>query len=280
MFRKLFLAATLTTSAGLLAQTQYGVPGQAAGAPQPTPGTVNVVTPGPNVYVVGSGLYGTGVYLGAPFPVAPSQNAVPPAAGTVGISYGAPAEYGAGYSAATPLYYSNAASPYYNATPVYVESGATVAGTGRQINDLGPSYYESTTGPAGPELSVAEVAAQYKAAGPHNVRTFTNADAQRLSRNWTVSGVIIATNIAPPATPTSPAENPASGIEKPEAAPPPAAAPPAPQPQASTEPATPSPASESGGMNALPATSSWLPLLGLVGLLTGSVGLWLTRLRR
>ena len=129
MFPRMFLPACLMVST-VCAQTQHG-PGM---QPQQSP-AVNVVVPSsPNVVVVGGGLYGTAVYPLGYLPIAPSQNWTPPLAGTAGISFLAPPTYpGAGYSYANQLYYSNPASPYYNATPVYASGEASGAEEGRAI---------------------------------------------------------------------------------------------------------------------------------------------------
>jgi hypothetical protein len=278
MFQKLLVFAALALPAGLLAQNQPYPGGQS----QQTPPTVNVVTPGPNVYVVSGGLYGTGLYPLPYLPIAPSQNAAPPQAGTAGISFNAPTTYsGPGYSYSTPLYSSNAASPYYNATPVVPGSETTVAESGRQIIDLGPSYYASAsaaTVAAAPAPSLAEVAAQYRTSGRRSARTYTNADAWRLGGSQVVPGIIAANVLPapPPAAPSEPEQTqaPAAGQTPP--------SPPAEPPRSATEAVPPPPnhAAESGKASSLPATSTLLPLLGTLGLLSGALGLWIARFRR
>jgi hypothetical protein len=307
MFRKFALLAALTISAGVMAQNQ---PNPGAQAQQPP--TVNVVTPpSQNIYVVSGGLYGTGLYPLPYLPMAPSQNAAPPQAGTAGISFNSPTTYsGPGYSYSTPLYYSNPASPYYNATAVVPGPETTAPESGRAINDFGPSYYvggsASAAVAAAPAPSLGEVAAQYRSQEKRGVRTYTNADAWRLEGSKVIPG-IIAANVLPAPPPGPPAETEQPQETKPLATPnaPPAnpdqapptsqtpppvtpeqTAPPAvpPQPEPSREPqATPPPQNrdeQRASTTMLPETSTLLPLLGAAGLLSGAAGLWIARFRR
>jgi hypothetical protein len=290
MFRKVLLFAGLIASASVFAQNQPNSGAQ----PQQAPATVNVVTPpGPNIYVVSGGLYGTGLYPLPYLPMAPSQNAAPPQAGTAGISYNSPTTYsGPGYSYSTPLYYSNPASPYYNATPVYPGAETTVAESGRQIVDMGPSYYVSAStaaaaAAAAPPPSVAEIAAQYRAPRPHNARMYTNADAEGRPGSLEISGILVIGNM-----PSPPAQSPPAQAEKPQTSTPNAGqisppagteqtAPPAAQPSGAQQAAPPpSHAEESGNPSVLPASSTLLPLLGTLGLVSAAVGLWIARVRR
>src|SRR5215472_1752957 len=75
MLRKLLLIAVLATPAGLVAQMQ-AVPSAQAPPPSST-----VVVPSTNIYVVGGGLYGTGVYVAQPAAVVPAEST-----STIGIS--------------------------------------------------------------------------------------------------------------------------------------------------------------------------------------------------
>jgi hypothetical protein len=208
MFPKVFLLACLLLPA-VCAQNQ---PNQGAQPQQPA-ATVNVVMPpSPNVVVVGGGLYGTGVYPLPYLPLAWSQNTAYLQAWTAGISFLTPSFYGGpGYSYATPLYYSNPASPYYNATPVNPGAETTVTESGRAIVDFGPSYYAGESYYVGesrakvavaPAPSLAELAAQNRKAVQHSVRTYTNADAQRLGGNQVVPGIIPES--VPPVPPQTP----------------------------------------------------------------------------
>jgi hypothetical protein len=208
MIPKMFLLACLFAST-VCAQT----PRNAGGQPQQQPAVNVVVPPSPNVVVVGGGLYGTAVYPLGYLPIAPSQNWTPPLAGTAGISFLAPPTYpGAGSSYANQVYYSNPASPYYNATPVYSGGEAAAGEEGRAVYDLGPSYYvkdsESAAG-AAPPSSLAELAAQSRKNVKHATRTYTNADADRFGGNSIVPGIVPGTKPPsqqqpPPATKPTP----------------------------------------------------------------------------
>jgi len=152
------------------------------------PATGNtVVMPGTNIYVVGGGLYGTGVYVvpgstpGVAGVAAPGGVAGISLAGRAGISLEQPMQLGV-QSTLAPSWpataYAGYNAPY--ATGAYsvseaaaVESAAPVAGG--PANDLGPAYAAGE--PEAPGVSLAEVAAYYKANRPQHVRTYTNADA-------------------------------------------------------------------------------------------------------
>ena len=290
MLRKLLVLAVFTLPGCMLAQNQ---PNPGAQSQQAPPNVNVVMPPGPNVYVVSGGLYGTGLYPLPYLPMAPSQNAAPPQAGTAGISYNTPMNYsGPGYSYSTPLYYSNPASAYYNAEPVVPGPAAVAAESGRQINDLGPSYYVSASGAiAGvvPAPSVAEVAAAYRAAPRQSVRSFSNDNFWRLAGSQVVPGIITA-NVLPAPPATAPSEAEQAQPTAPLAA---SQTPPSPGMEQATTPASatqarpnepqaapPSHGEETGNKAALPATSTLLPLLGSLGLLSGALGLWIARFRR
>lgn len=203
MIRKFFLLAILATSA-CLGQNQ----GMIQGGQQP---------PTANIYVV-SGFYGTGVY------VVPSGGYLPPA-GTVGMSL----VNQSGISASTPIetglestlgprpivygspYYGSPyyGSPYYGvygagygvygasaAAPGYASEAAPET-QGRLIYDMGPSYFAGATAPSGPSMSLAEIAAKYKTSHSRSVRTYTNADGERLTNKVTIRGTPINEKAAP-----------------------------------------------------------------------------------
>lgn len=269
MFRRFFLAAMLTTSLGLCAQYQPGSMSQAqAAGTQPASPSVVVMPSSPSVYVVGGGLYGTGVYLVNPATL-PTQSTGVSLAGRTGISLEAPLQTGAFTGAPTltgaPVY--NAAQSYSGVTTESA-GGAVAAESGRLINDMGPSYYAGAgvAVAVAPLPSLGEVAAQYRAEHPQSVRTFTNADVQRLTNTVTITGAAVAL----PPQQNMPPENP------PQAAVPPAPEnPPATEPQVSAERAMPETLP-----GVLPATSTLLPLLGVLGLISSGLGLWVHRFRR
>lgn len=273
MIRMFFLFAALAAPAGLTAQYQLA-PGNPS-APQ----NGTVVVPAANIYVVAGGLYGAGVYVVPPAVAAPESASTVgiSLAGRAGISLGQPVELGTRVTAPAPMTvyggygYTGAISGYSPSAPAVIESE-------ERIEDLGPSYFvESGPKPnAAPTLSLGEVAAQYRANRPQSVRTFTNADAQRLANKVTIAGVS-TTESAPPAAeppitqsrPETPGTSqPQASQETTEAAN--AAPPPVSRERPSPETAT----------SRLPATSTLLPLLGLLGLLSSGLGLWVRRFFR
>jgi len=232
------------------------------------PATSQVAAPGTNIYVVGGGLYGTGVY------VTPTASFASPApttglslAGRTGISLNEPVYTGVQSTLQpTPLNYYYGSPLNYETAPEY--AGETVAESGPLIRDMLPSYSSERIAAQTPSMSVAEVAAQYKAKGPQNVRTFSNPDAQRLANSVTIAGTRVTGTAQPAAPPTPPATAPE---------------PPAPETQTMAGNPTPpvaveqpsQPATPSTAPNRLPATATLLPILGLAGLLSGGIGLWL-----
>jgi hypothetical protein len=252
MIRKFFLLATLAVAAGLSAQSS-------APANQ---GNSNVAAPGTNIYVVGGGLYGTGVYvMPGGVTAAPGTAAGISLAGRAGISLNEPMQLGV-QSTLAPSWPVYAYGGYASAPEAVAGEGASVATVNR---DFVPSNSADAQPQASP-ISLGEVSAYYKANRPQNVRTYTNADAQRLAGAVTIRGVSASTNTEAPATPsTSPQPQP-SRENPPVAATPPEIAP--------ETPPAPAPATHERG-NVLPATSTLLPLLGLLGLASGGIGLLL-----
>jgi hypothetical protein len=266
MTRKLFLLATLTASVGLFAQ----------GAAPAAPGNT-VVMPGTNIYVVGGGLYGTGVY------VVPGGAAVGPGtaggislAGRAGISVNQPLQLGV-QSTLAPSWPVNAGTYVtgYATAPEAASPENVSPAPGGAANDFGPSYAGGGE-PQASGTSLGEIAAYYKANQPQNVRTYTNADAQRAANTVTIHGTSGGANpkpaspqaVPPPMAESQPQAPASSGnqtiaanVKPPEVA---QAQPPANAAPGATE-----------GKTRLPATSTLLPLLGLVGLISGGIGLWL-----
>lgn len=256
MICKLSLTVILGIPVGLFAQNV---------APA-NPATPSVAAPGTTIYVMGGGLYGNGgVY------VTPSASFASPAPAT-GISLGGRA----GISLNEPVYtgVQSTLQPtplnYYNGSPITPQytGEEAVAESGPAIRDMLPSYSREPVTQT-PSMSVAEVAAQYKANHQQNVRSFSNADAQGLAGNVTIAGNKVAAIVPPAAPPTTPA-----------AAPEPTPAPETPPVAGNlTPPITTQESSHatpgSTATNRLPATATLLPLLALVGLLSGGLGLWL-----
>jgi hypothetical protein len=195
MFRRFVLAALLTASAGAWAQYQPGSTSQ----PQTNSPSVVVVPSSPSVYVVGGGLYGTGVYLVNPGTL-PTQETGISLAGRQGISLATPLQTGAFTGAPTLIGGSmvNSEIGYSNAPPWSTYGTVAAAESGRQINDMGPSYYAgASVVAAASEPSLGEVAARYRAHHPRAVRTFTNADVERLTNTVTIPGATTQHNKPP-----------------------------------------------------------------------------------
>jgi hypothetical protein len=183
---------------------------------------------------------------------------------------------------------------------------------GRAFNDLGPSYFVDTV-PSANSVSLGQVAAQYKAKASLNARTLTNQDVQQILSSK--AGVTVAKNMpplgpsampsgltqggtsqsqpqnAPPSaqaaqggTPTGqPVQSGTTGT------PPPAAATQEQQPAgtAATAGATTTPrinpkqqSNDAQGKSKLPATATFLPLLGLLGVVSGGIGLLFRKFRK
>jgi hypothetical protein len=269
MLRRFFLAAMLASSMGLFAQYQQGSmsQGQAAGA-QPSSPSVVVMPSSPSIYVVGGGLYGTGVYMVNPGTL-PTQSTGVSLAGRTGISLETPLQTGAFTGAPTltggPIY---SPSPAYAGVTPESAGGAVTAESGRLINDMGPSYYAGAGAAVAvaPALSLGEVAAQYRAEHPQSVRTFTNADVQRLTNTVTITGAAV---VLPPQQNVPPESPPQAAVS------PAPENPPATEPRVSAERTTPE-----NLPGVLPATSTLLPLLGVLGLISSGLGLWMNRFRR
>jgi hypothetical protein len=281
MARTIFLLTVLAACISLGAQQPVS-PNQVQGNPQ----NVISVNPSPTVLVVGGGLYGPSVFTAPTAGFATPQPAAGATqtgfvSGAAGVSLNTPTYLGVTSTLGpAPLVYEGG-QPGYAYMPGGAVAGAqaeAAAPSGRLINDMGPSYYAEAVEPAAPNVSLGEVAASFRAAQPHPVRVYANAAAEQLEPTLVVTGAAIATNVipqtvvlqAPPAETPAPQVQPAKPPEGQEIAantmpPPPAAAP---QAEANQEPTR------------LPATSTLLPLLGLLGLVSGAIGLWLRRSAR
>jgi hypothetical protein len=163
---------------------------------------------------------------------------------------------------------------------------------GRLINDMGPSYYSDVL--PGPALvSLGEVAAKLKAAkGAVNARLLTNDNIGKMVGSQT--GVTLAKNMPPlgssvaglMAPQGAQGGQPAQGSAVSQAGTPPPAPgaqvqTPAPNAANATAPQVNQPQThDAQGASRLPATSTWLPLLGILGAMSGAAGLWFRRLRK
>ena len=152
----------------------------------------------------------------------------------------------------------------------------TATETGRLINDSLPSYPESALASPSTSPSLGEVAAQFKSAPPHSIHMYTNEDARRISSTVVIGPSTVA-NAGQPAAPNAnappqqqgqtPPQNPPQNQNKEMTANQPPSA-------ATTEPQS-TENEESQPLTRLPATSSSLPLLGLIGLAGAGIGVWL-----
>ena len=166
-----------------------------------------------------------------------------------------------------------------------------------QTNDLGTSTF---MGGSSDELapgttSLAEVSSRYKAAkATRNARVLGNEDVQSMLSNK--SGVTMAKNMPPlgpgtpvPGTPTQATGNQAEPTAAGQQNAPNAAAASASQkpgnPEAEAENST-TPqinpnqqSNDAQGSRRLPATATFLPLLGLLGLVSGGIGFWFRKFR-
>jgi hypothetical protein len=175
-------------------------------------------------------------------------------------------------------------------------------------NDLTPSISVNDSSAVSAPVGVAEAANRYKAEKTAvNARVISNDDVQTMLSNK--GGVAVAKNMPPlelNGQPQSAGTQPApaqSAAQTP--APAPQSAPAIPQGQTAVQTAPPAatsqeqpaaPATEAGattpqinqnqqsndaqGGSRLPATSTFLPLLGLMGLASGGFGLWFRRFRK
>ncbi|HKV91919.1 MAG TPA: hypothetical protein VJW20_05160 [Candidatus Angelobacter sp.] len=205
-------------------------------------------------------------------------------------------------------------APPENSPNAPEENPASSESGGRTFNDLGPSYYSQAM--ANPDrVSLGRLAAQYKAAkSATNAKTLTNQDVEQMLSNKT--GVTTAKNmppLGPSAMPSGLTQSSASSTSQPQSAPSSASAaqsstaasgqaqsgtavqqttpPPAntTQPAGSTATAgtatTPQinpnqQSNDAQGKSKLPATATFLPLLGLLGLMSGGIGLWFRKFRK
>lgn len=258
-----FLAVTvLAAPATLFAQNQPVSPNQA-----PVPAST-VVAPSTNIYVVGGGLYGGGVYVvnGAAVPAEATTGIS--LAGRAGVNVNQPMDLGVQSTLAPSAPVHGYGYGYSSPAAGYAAGAVSTAEAARKpANDLGPASFEgSATSTASALLmSLGEVAAQYRANRHQNIRTFTNADAERIVKPVTLGSVSATENAQAGTAPVVVAEN------RPEPAPA--------QPREKATATTPeiAPAASPAANTTLPATSSFLPLLSLLGILSGGVGLWVRR---
>ena len=301
MSRKGLLVAVLALLTGAYGQQSGGTQPAATDNTQQIPANLS------NGVVINGGFVTNGPYA-APILSTPSATFASPAP-TAGISNAGRA----GISANTPVNAGIAITPgsstmvYTNVPPVVVENAvnaspaneaAANAGGGRLINDMGPSYYSDAL-PAASNVSLGEVASRLKASkGAVNARMLTNDDVDKMVTDKT--GVTMAKNMPPlgpgPAPQSGGTATGASQTARSSATagqqsqgrqagtPPPAAGQGQGSEAAAGNATTPQiqnqQSNDTQGKSKLPATSTLLPLFGLLGLLSGGVGLWFRKWRR
>ena|SRR5579859_6954933 len=296
MSRQFFLIVAVVTLAGIFASGQT--------AAQTTPNA------GPFGGVILSTPTAT---LASPAPTVGISDA-----GRAGITAAMPVNTGVtGTPESSTIVYTSGA--VVNPSGVNTSTAAANA-PGQTTIDLGPSFYSDTIGGNANAASLAEIAARFKTAkGAVNARTLTNGDVLKLVSEKTgvtmaknmppvspgaipQSGASAQTATAQPAPAQSATQSTTQSTT---------------QAQTSTQAAQSNPstaqpsqagAAESEGQNAgaesssgasttpqinrnqqsndaqgrskLPATSTLLPLFGLLGLVSGGLGLWFLRLRK
>ena len=201
-----------------------------------------------------------------------------------------------GVSASTENTANNPAAGATSGTPSEVAPGTNESG-GRTVNDMGPSYYADAL-PGADNGSLGELSAHYKALkGTRNARMLTNDDVQQMVANK--NGVTVAKNMPP----LGPGALVQSGQAQPAGSQPVAQSAQSMQQQqdaANGQGGTPPPASsgisaensttpqinqnqqsnDAQGSRRLPATATILPLLGLLGLVSGGIGVWFRKFRK
>jgi hypothetical protein len=190
-----------------------------------------------------------------------------------------------------PEYGVIATSNYNNGTAAAAASG------GRLIYDMGPAVFTGSGPVSGGQaipsgMSLADLANKYKQKkGQHRYKTYTNEDVRRITENISFRGTTVSRLTFDRALQEDRGETPTGTFADAayEAAPAESARPvmismvmSPEQTGSSTEQQQGAPTAsqatqdqQQDSSNRLPATASFLPLLGLVGLVSGGVGVWL-----
>ncbi len=276
---KVLLLAVLTLS--VLA---FGQAGARPDSAMPQPSSPNATAPSGNRFGVGNslawyggtvGYYGEGAAGGVLLttPTASFDSPMPTAgisdAGRAGISNFNPVNTSVQSSEGSPtLVYTNIQPEI----PATVNPATSAVSAQPQAADYGPSYFSNEGGgraEAVSSLSLAEIAERYRdAQGTQTVRTYTNASVRPAGNVADAENVLLARN-APPALPqgTAGAGPTETASNRPSSA----------LPQGANGAGQPEQKSQSAQ---LPASATVLPLLGLVGLMSVGLGLWLKGLSR
>jgi hypothetical protein len=169
---------------------------------------------------------------------------------------------------------------------------------GRTMNDMGPSYYADALPSAG-NGSLGELSAHYKALkGTTNARMLTNDDVQQMVANK--NGVTVAKNMPPlgpgslvqsgqaqqagsqPATQNaqSTPQQGQNAVNGQGGTPPPASSGVSAENSTTPQINQNQQSNDAQGSRRLPATATILPLLGLLGLVSGGIGFWFRKFRK
>ncbi|HEY6968263.1 MAG TPA: hypothetical protein VJA94_03590 [Candidatus Angelobacter sp.] len=271
MSRKLLLVLVLSASLTAFSQT-----GASPDQENTNPNQSSVVVP-PTGGTAWTGIGPTGgVLLSTPSATfdSPQPTAGISLAGRAGISNNAPVNTGLESTLApsSMVYVSMPAVSAPVNTPA-TESPALEAVPAERAPDLVPPATTGNFGapPVTNNLSLAEVAAMYKARqATQTLRTYTNADVPRENAGLLTNTIMASNHVPPPpqsASTQSSASQSQSSSQQQETATQSAATE---NPQTAQDQA----ADENKG---LPATSTLLPLLGLLGVASAGIGVWYRR---
>lgn len=284
MRKVLWVALVATSSLAMFSQVQQ-TPVTAPGAPvtQVYQGPVYVPVNPPIVGGYYTGYTGGG-YYGIATPTARFDSPQPTAgislADRSGISISTPSVPIQSTLQPSTVVYTNVQPAVAPAAPeeIAVPETAGPAITGpRLAYELGPTRFggEALAGAAPPPavaVSLGEVAARYKTPVPPNIRRYTNEDVERMNANMSLKGININARLG--ATPAVPPAQTAQA-QPPTKAPSTSAA----GAQPTTPQVVPPQPGEQAPVKQLPATSSLLPLLGVLGVAGGGIGLLIRRYR-
>jgi hypothetical protein len=283
MVRRLLWVMTIATSLAMFGQVQppsqpvAGTNTQVYQTPVYVPVTPQVV----GGYYTG---YAGGGYYGLTTPSARFDSPQPTAgislADRTGISISTPNVPIQSTLQPSTVVYTNVEPAMAPAAPeeiaVPAASGPAITGP-RLAYELGPTRFggAAVVGAAAPPpvaASLGEVAAQYKKPGLPSIRRYTNEDVERMNANMSLGGININARLG--ATPAVPPAQTAQA-QPPAKTPGPSAA----GAQPTTPQVAPPQPGEQAPVKQLPATSTLLPLLGILGLAGGGIGLLFRRYR-
>ncbi|HEX7285990.1 MAG TPA: hypothetical protein VF532_07390 [Candidatus Angelobacter sp.] len=283
--RLLWVALVATSSLTMVGQVQQ-TPVTAPGAPvtQVYQGPVYVPVNPPVVGGYYTGYTGGG-YYGIATPTARFDSPQPTAgislADRTGISISTPSVPFQSTLQPSTVVHTNVEPAVAPAAPEEIAApaaaGPAISGP-RLAYELGPTRFAgaAVVGAAAPPPAIAaslgEVAAQYKKPGLPSIRRYTNEDVERMNASMSLGGINInarlgATPAVPPAQ-TAQAQPPAN-----------ATGPSAAGAQPTTPQVAPPQPGEQAPIKQLPATSTLLPLIGILGLAGGGIGLLVRRYR-